>query len=287
MNNSTSSSLKDSGIVWCILFSVQSIFIVVLNTMTVATFLINRHLRKRSVYLLINLCIADLFVGLISMPFCIYDIGLRSGIFTTVIPKMTFYFLYVFIDICFGLSSVVNLTFIALERMRATVWPIRHHSSRPQMYFYLIVAAWLIPAAIAGWQVVNLKFRNLLLPYWIPHVIILGLLLIIAFSYTVVFVSFKKKIWNGSNFTRSLRTSTSSRRDRKLAVTLFVVTATSCLAWLPFFVLYLIILYTKFTVSYNTIYAFKLLHYSNSFVNPIIFVIKMREFRAAFFSLLR
>ena len=60
---------NDSGLfekeesIWMATFLTELIVIVLINLFTLATIARNRHLRKRSTYLVINLTIADLLLG--------------------------------------------------------------------------------------------------------------------------------------------------------------------------------------------------------------------------------
>lgn len=74
-------------------------------------------------------------------------------------------------------------------------------------------------------------------------------------------------------------------RDNRLALTLFMVTAISLLAWLPFEVMNIVLSLCKSCrvklYNIHVLSLTKLLHYANSVVNPIIYTFRIREFRAA------
>lgn len=77
-------------------------------------------------------------------------------------------------------------------------------------------------------------------------------------------------------------------QNKKLAMTLFIVTSLSVLAWLPLTVSYII----SYLVRIDQLR--KLLHYTgrclqlaNSFVNPIVYYARMPEFRRTFKNLFR
>ena len=57
---------------WLTVFVVELAVISIINGFTILTFARNRHLRKRTKYLIINLSIADFFVGTVSGPMHIY-----------------------------------------------------------------------------------------------------------------------------------------------------------------------------------------------------------------------
>ena len=57
---------------WLTVFVVELAVISIINGFTIFTFARNRHLRKRTTYLIISLTIADLFVGTVTVPLHIY-----------------------------------------------------------------------------------------------------------------------------------------------------------------------------------------------------------------------
>ena len=60
--------------IWLTAFVVELAVICILNGFTILTFARNRHLRKRTTYLIISLTIADFFVRTVSVPLHIYNI---------------------------------------------------------------------------------------------------------------------------------------------------------------------------------------------------------------------
>ena len=59
------------------IFITEFILIFIVNAVTLVAFARNRHLRKRTTYLMINLSVADLLVGAVSGPLGIYFIYLK------------------------------------------------------------------------------------------------------------------------------------------------------------------------------------------------------------------
>ena len=96
---------------WSFCFGLLSSLIIVGNALSISI-LSKRNLRKRSHFLLISLAIADLLVGLISVPFyiAVKNIPYRIGILTLS---------YQCVDMITGLSSIFTLAAISLERLHA------------------------------------------------------------------------------------------------------------------------------------------------------------------------
>lgn len=97
-----------------------------------------------------------------------------------------------------------------------------------------------------------------------------------------------KRLRNLRNRVRQSRESMD--RDNRLALTLFMVTAISLLAWLPFEIMNIVLSLCKTCrvklYNIHVLSLTKLLHYANSLVNPIIYTFRMREFRSAMNSVL-
>ena len=84
-------------------------------------------------------------------------------------------------------------------------------------------------------------------------------------------------------------------RERKLTMTLLIVTVVSLLLYLPFVVTLLTDLTSKSdifrslspSVRFHLYRAILVLFYSNSLVNPILYAIRIPEYRSAFLALFR
>ena len=95
---------------------------------------------------------------------------------------------------------------------------------------------------------------------------------------------FKILVWNSSSVPWCAR-------QRKLTVTLFMMTIVSLLLWLPFvvytFVLSSDLVRVSFLTHLRLRLSFSLLYRTNSLVNPIIYTIRMPEFRRALLILFK
>lgn len=62
-------------ITWSAVYVIEHVAIVILNAVTIVAFMKNCNLRKRSTYLLVNLAIVDMLVGLTG-PWTVYELGM-------------------------------------------------------------------------------------------------------------------------------------------------------------------------------------------------------------------
>ena len=69
---SLSALSRPEGIAWCTVSSLLSLFITVGNLLTIVLFTANKIVRKKSLYLVINMALADLPLGAFALPLYIY-----------------------------------------------------------------------------------------------------------------------------------------------------------------------------------------------------------------------
>ena len=66
---------KAEGIAWCSALILLSVLIVAGNLLTIVLFARNKTLRKKSLFLVINMAFADLMMGALTVPFTIWYLG--------------------------------------------------------------------------------------------------------------------------------------------------------------------------------------------------------------------
>ena len=286
--NTTSSAFLFSPfecIAWITVFGIEAVAIVTLNALTIIIYLKERSLRRRSMYLVINLAVADMFVG----GFVIirsWFLGGHCDFWTTNSSGNPFYLVIIALVTVFPLASLTNLAAISLERTHATFRPFKHRTVKKKAFGAVIAVAWITAGLFATIRVLN-EFHILHLDlnqgFPIPFVwFLLLFLLIITVSYSSIAI----KIVCGNQSHRH----GSNNRERKLTRTLFMVTIVSLLLTLPHIILLLLSLVPSFKFTYITHqlnYFFFSLFFANSFVNPVLYTFRIPEFRRALFSFLR
>ena len=107
----------------------MSVAIVTVNLLSIILFIKNRSLRTRAMYLVINLTIADMFVGGFShfslFVTLLYLCDIVQFPHLTLELTLTTGFLFVW----FPLTSLTNIAVISLDQMHATIRPytaLRH-----------------------------------------------------------------------------------------------------------------------------------------------------------------
>ena len=273
---------------WMTVGLVESVAIVTLNLCTIIVFIRNRNLRKRSTYLMINLAVIDMFVGGIAVRYLFYGPGIYCNLWKLHSFEFgTFIFILV-LTVFFLFGSLTNITIIALERLHATFRPLKHRVLKKWVYRVIIAFVWVTSGLVTIAYILPSHFEET--GYYGVYLYLtycLICLLIICVSYTSIVIKVRCEAQPQHHGAAS--------RERKLTMTLLIVTVVSLLLYLPHVVTWLTVYISKFKIwlslsrslrfhLHNTL-TFSL--YANSLVNPILYAIRMPEYRAAFLALFR
>ena len=242
--------------------------IVVGNSLTIAT-LLKKKFRRRPHFLLTSLAFADLLVGFATMFLIGYNVLHHSV--ALLIAWNT-------LDMFAGLSSIFHLAVISLERLHATFRPFRHRQLSLKAYCVVIATPWFLSLSLT----ISILMLNwiLLMPSLVFIMIILITpLLITCFSYLAIL---RKRRISHENV-RSFRQNQEARFSR----TIFLVTASSFITWMPFLYLHIPTRVLPVFTPQSAVFIIRLLQFSNSFVNFVIYILRFPSYRKALFSLCR
>ena len=266
-------------IAWLTVFGIESVAIVTLNVLTIIIYLKERSLRKRSMYLVINQAVSDMFVGSFMIVQC-SSIGRLCDLWTTGVSNR-FYSVIAALLTVFPSASLSNLVAISLERTHATFRPFKHRIVKTKFFGAVIAVVWFTAVLFAtsmAFNVLHILQLNRNPLFWC----LLFLFLIIPVSYSSIAI----KIVYGNQPHHCSAIS----RERKLTKTLFMVTIVSLLLPLPHIILLIYYLVSLPRLTNNLMrldYSIYILFLANSFVNPILYTFRIPEFRRALFSFLR
>ena len=266
---------------WFAVFGTVCLAIVILNIITIIIFVKRRQLQRKSTYLIIHLAIVDLLVGAVTGPLWI-DVSMRQycdlweddrpdSIWLFVLERATGYNI--------DKVSLLNLAFISLERTHATFCPFKHRSVKKWVYGVVITVTWLFPVVVMSlvfglinFNHVSFKITSVLSSY------VSILLLVIFACYFSIYIKVR-----GGRFAQLH--GAAGLRERKLTSTMFLVTLGSFLTFLPQMVFWL-------QSSLPTNYAFHIsmavfvFFVFNLLINPMIYAIRMPEFRAGILQII-
>jgi len=263
---------------------VESIAIVTINLCTIIVFIKNPDFRTRSTHLLINLAVIDMLAAGFVMYGLFYSVGTFCDVWNSHlnegwandIPDTSSQF--------FPISSLSNITIIALERMHATYRPFMHRLLKKSVYGIIIAVVWVTTSFVVIGHALLVQYGEPSTRYFLL-ISFIGLCLLIIF---VSYVSIVIKVRWGAQLQRHGAAS----RERKLTMTLLIVTVVSLLLYLPFIILRSVfssevkkdLSFSEYFHLFNVMLAF---YYANHLVNPILYAIRKPEYRSAVLALFR
>lgn len=264
---------------WTVVFAVESLIIITGNIITILVFWKLRYVFKKTYYLLINLTIADLIVGIGAIEI------VTSNIFKLKTSKEMRWKEFITLDVFFGTASLATLVLIAMERCYAVVYPFRHRAVTRRIYIVSVVLVWLMAVLVTVIELLPEFLSNSVITFassWILTSLAAMGACAICCVYRVTWIFSRK---DNPRIPRDKR-----ERNKRLAKTLFIVTISSFVAWIPFSLTFVLPRYVKnnklcFLPSF--LYASRFLQLANSFLNPIIYCYRMPEFRRILQGLFR
>ena len=260
-----------SCIPWLVVHTIECLAIVVLNIMAIVVFVKQRQLQRRSTYLIIHLAIVDLLVGAVSGPMQIHT---RMVWCFRKSWDMTYFTISLAIRPFFLFASLVNLTFISLERAHATYRPLKHRLIKKWVYGIVIAFIYILTICKGTIERVGIwRFNN----SWVEFYY-LFLLVVICLCYISIYIKVhfsRRPQHNGA----------AGLRERKITSTLFLVTCASLLTFLPTLVYegmlsLRIMAIPKFSPDFHISGTTLTLFLANSLINPILYAVRMPELRA-------
>ena len=266
---------------------VESVAIVTLNLCTIIVLIRNRNLRKRSTCLVINLAVIDMLVGGVAVHDLVYFPGTACNLWKWHSVEVGKNIFITVLTALFLFGSPTNMTIIALERLHATFRPMKHRVLKKCVYRLIIAVVWVTSGLVSIAFALLFHFEETrYYDIYLCFTYFPICLVIICVSYTSIVI----KVRCGAQPQHHGAAS----RERKLTMTLLIVTVVSLLLYLPY-VVKLLTIFTSIdiwrslspSVSFHLIYSSAVLLYANSLVNPILYAIRMPEYRSAFLALFR
>ena len=257
------------GVPWMVVYICEAALILSGNFITVYIFWSIRKRLKRTSYLLINLAVADILVGT-AVTFWLWDfIAAMMGKHLSYDVGKTL----IIFDVIGIITSLLSLALISLERMFAILWPFQHRMLRQWHYLVSIGSVWVL-AFLNG--IVNINFDD---GYSILTAITpIASVVVITAAYLAIWFSTRRNKLPGN-------TSRTREHNKKLAKTLFIVTALSIFTCLPSGITLTL---SDYELNFHS-FGFQIAivaSYANSFLNPVVYCLKMPEFKQSLKKLL-
>ena len=255
------------------------------DSLAIIVFIKNRNLRKPSMYLVVNLPVADMLVVGYATLDLFYRVGAVCNVWKyNLIDPWAGYVLFTLLHL-FLFSSLTNIAAISVERLHATLRPFRHRLIKKWVYALIITVVWVTAGLLSIALTVLTVFKGPTYYDYLLNSFVAICLLVICISYASIIVKFRCGAQPQHHGAAS--------RERKLTKTLLIVTVASLLMYLPHIIFHFLDSTTEIMSSmskvtserlYNTL---NVLYYANSLVNPILYAIRISEYRSAVLALFR
>ena len=271
------------------------------NGLVILAFYRFHVLRTITNYFVVSLAVADILVACLSMPCWMY-IRLSD---IKKIPKedqflnSVLYYSWQYIDILCSTASIVNLCMISVDRHLAINSPLTYNTCMtPKRARASIAVAWLFAFLCATLSIVTVV--NSIMPvagrvyaifiaftaFFIPLLILIGVyskICCVALRQVREIRNAHSRVQHGIQREHNI----TIRRELKITKTLGIVVGAFILCWGPFFSLVVVYAVCKTCPDgRDWVGLTKWLHYSNSTLNPLIYMLFTRTFRSAFKRLL-
>ena len=257
--------------VWTACFVVMAFLIIVGNSLTIAT-LLKKKFRKGPHFLLISLAVADLLVGC-TIPLYIVSSMELSNPNLKELP-FTWYQM-VFTSVC----SMFHLLLISLERLYAILRPFRHRQLSLKAYWVTIAVPWILSLCLT----ISFFLLRTLTVFKMSNFVFFSM----AFLTTPLFVTCCSyfAIWKKRRESRDKVRSFRQSQEARFSRTIFLVIAASFITCLPFQLSYFVdrLTPTK-VVPMSLMFTTAFLQFSNSFVNFVVYFLRLPSYRKVLLS---
>ena len=264
---------------------VESLIIVFANIFTIYVFWKHRTRLRRNSFLLKNLAIADLLVGLIeAIALGTSDIPSNVGK-DSPIKDTPFETILRLSRLSYFCASIAFLVMISLERAYALIYPLRHQVLSSKWYHWSAFVVWMAVIIIVVTWCLLYEYDLLKKSTWTSFYASFTLLsfAVICASCYVIRRGLSRR-FPVLNTVHDIKNGT--EQNSKLSKTLYIVIAASLVCWFPSVVAYSIRFQCGRSCLPNTLFSFSsCFRLANSWINPVIYCLKFTMFKRALTSM--
>lgn len=274
------------------------------NGLVIVAFYRFHFLRIVTNFFVVSLAVADVLVASLSMPCWLFILvaDIKNIPKGDQLSQTVLYYSWQFIDILCSTASIVNLCMISIDRHMAINSPLTYHSRMtPRRAKASIAFGWLYAFLCASLSIVAMvepvkitagpvygvfiSFAAFFIPLSIL-IVVYGKIFFVSLRQVRLIQRTRCVIQEGVNSENTFK----FRSELKLTKILGVVVGAFIICWAPFFsMVFVTAVCRACPTNFNRVWvnSSKWLHYSNSLINPLIYVLFTRSFRTAFQQILR
>ena len=269
---------RADGIALCSAFVFEAVLIVAGNLLTIAFFAMKKKLRKKSLLLVINMAFADVMLGAVSLPLYIYLwVGPHFNLWSFRASLELSFFIC---DTIFSQASLISAVFISCERFFAVFWALKHKTLPMRAHRTAVFMVWTLAIIVSTMTIVPIYLLSKKHAWyiWVSF----------PLTYLVIVCCCNIGIWRKCQKQRfALQIGQiSATKNKRLTKTLLLVSFIAVVSWFPLVINNYLIFFQKlnFRRSYLVNGIVDILNYSNSFLNPVVYALRIPEFRQSLFS---
>ena len=174
-------------------------------------------------------------------------------------------------------ASILSAALISGERFYAIHWPLRHRILSTREYYIAISIAWAVAFVVSAILSILSFFVSIkaVLHFWLPY------------TLALMFITFgcNFSIWREFRRRRTFPMQQNrGSQNQRLVKTLLLISILALFSWIP-----LIIMNTLFvfncSINWSVYYWASFLSISNSLVNPLVYALRIPEFKNALGSM--
>ena len=266
-------------VVFCAVLSIEAFLICIGNIVTIYVFWKKRRTLQKASYLLINLALTDLPMGVLEIIILATQVQPYLFIHSEPNEQMTSFHYSQFLSslqVLFSCCSVFSLAVISLERVYAVVCPLQHRTVSSRLYFSSIAFIWATSVGAAAFYILSVV--EVLSPLYtgvpINGTILLSLCVVCA-SYVIIRTRLRRR----THLIFDNQRRRNMERNKKLSKTLFIVIGLSLICWVPATVSYTLSRWCQNCISRIVMLVTIVLHMANSAVNPAVYCYRMPMFK--------
>ena len=249
----------------------------IVGMLAIILFAKEKKLRKKSLFLVMNMALADVMLGAVSLPLWVcFSVGPYYQLWTAK-PNTPMSYSFYFLDTTLSQSSLISAVFISCERFYAVYWPLKHKTLSTPAYGIAIFMVWSLAIVVS-----IVVFPSI---YQMAHKAAVLSWMSFPLSFLFIVCACNISIWRKvrKRNIALLQQNRATSQNQRLTKTLLFVSAISVLSWLPLVVVnYLTVVQEVGGVITDLIVGIiTIINLSNSILNPFVFVLKIPEFGQA------